>query len=90
MKLEEVLPAFREGKGIKRKGWKNYVMTSGNILVYDSAESSSLNFMHILEEDWEIETDKKQELIDKIWKFHEKGIEEEKELFEFIDTLTIE
>ena len=64
MKFEEVLPALREGKKIRRKSWKReecfFVIKNGS-LVDDHGYIASyyLNAL-LMEEDWEIVEEKKR------------------------------
>lgn len=56
MKLEDVLPALREGKRIRRNKWDDdlWVRLQDAGLVDDSAESFEFNGTHTLADDWEI------------------------------------
>ena len=64
MKFEEVLPALREGKKIRRKSWKRkecfFVIKNGS-LVDDHGYSAFFYLGYwIMEEDWEIVKEKKK------------------------------
>lgn len=66
MKLEEVLPALREGKKIKRKGWRNqeyirkcHVFTFEPIINEDNA-FYALTIIDLWADDWEIVIESKK------------------------------
>ena len=64
MKFEEVLPALREGKKIRRKSWKReecfFVIKNGSLV--DDHGYSAFFYLggSLLEEDWEIVKEKKK------------------------------
>ena len=92
------MPAFREGKRIKRKAWMSFCFYNGLTLCFNADFVSS----DLLADDWEVEMSKKEELKDKIDKLITNiccygprcmslsCTSKIDELFEFIDQLKIE
>ncbi len=62
MKLEEVLPAFRKGKGIRRKFWVEYECNSTYIYITDGGLEVHCLCDDMKADDWEVEKDKKEKL----------------------------
>lgn len=66
MKLEDVLPAFRQGKKIKR---------ASHDMVIDGVVNTSIGQAHLLADDWEIvenPSERKQELAKEILKLQDQ------------------
>ena len=57
MKFEEILPALREGKKVKKRGWKgDFIFKSPfrEEIVFDDWKGCNLSWEDFLADDWEI------------------------------------
>lgn len=56
MKFEEVLPALKEGKKIRRRAWldADYIYIRNGSIVDNDGDSFEIDFSIILNDDWEI------------------------------------
>lgn len=57
MKFEEVLPALRAGKKVKKRGWKeDFIFKSPfrEEIVFDDWKACNLSWEDLLADDWEV------------------------------------